>query len=87
MRQEMTAFNFGITQSHFNLIRGEMGFVVHFSYQRYYRCIMAQPLTELTKRDLAFKWTPKAETAFQELKREFTGAPILATSTQVGESS
>ncbi|KFY29935.1 hypothetical protein V493_02205 [Pseudogymnoascus sp. VKM F-4281 (FW-2241)] len=40
---------------------------------------VAQPLTELTKKDLAFNWTDKAEAAFQELKTKFTEAPILAT--------
>jgi hypothetical protein len=40
---------------------------------------VAQPLTELTRKDLVFKWTDKAEAAFQELKTKFTEAPILAT--------
>jgi hypothetical protein len=40
---------------------------------------VAQPLTELTRKDLKFEWTPKAGSAFQELKRRFTEAPILAT--------
>ncbi|KFY82311.1 hypothetical protein V498_08625, partial [Pseudogymnoascus sp. VKM F-4517 (FW-2822)] len=40
---------------------------------------VAQPLTELTRKDLAFEWTAKAEAAFQELKTKFTEAPILAT--------
>ncbi|KFY32643.1 hypothetical protein V493_00008 [Pseudogymnoascus sp. VKM F-4281 (FW-2241)] len=40
---------------------------------------IAQPLTELTRKDLAFNWSDKAEAAFQELKTKFTEAPILAT--------
>ena len=40
---------------------------------------VAQPLTELTRKDLAFEWTSKAEAAFRELKTKFTEAPILAT--------
>ncbi|OBT81090.1 hypothetical protein VE02_10362 [Pseudogymnoascus sp. 03VT05] len=40
---------------------------------------VAQPLTELTRKDLVFEWTDKAEAAFQELKTKFTEAPILAT--------
>ncbi|KFY86131.1 hypothetical protein V498_07592 [Pseudogymnoascus sp. VKM F-4517 (FW-2822)] len=40
---------------------------------------VAQPLTELTRKDLTFEWTAKAEAAFQELKAKFTEAPILAT--------
>ncbi|KFY08231.1 hypothetical protein V491_08457, partial [Pseudogymnoascus sp. VKM F-3775] len=40
---------------------------------------VAQPLTELTRKDLTFEWTNKAEDAFQELKAKFTEAPILVT--------
>jgi len=40
---------------------------------------VARPLTELTKGDKKeWKWNPQAEEAFQELKRRFTMAPILA---------
>jgi transposase InsO family protein len=38
---------------------------------------MVRPLTELTKKDLKFEWTPKCEAAFQEIKKRFTEAPIL----------
>jgi hypothetical protein len=40
---------------------------------------IAQPLTELTRKDLTFKWTNEADVAFRDLKRKFTEAPILAT--------
>ena len=45
--------------------------------------IIVQPLTELTKKDrttgntVAFVWTDKCETAFQEIKEKLTTAPIL----------
>ena len=40
---------------------------------------IARPLTELTKKTgKEWSWNPEAETAFQELKKRFTTAPILA---------
>jgi len=40
---------------------------------------VARPLTELTKGSKKeWEWNPKAEEAFQELKRRFTTVPILA---------
>jgi hypothetical protein len=39
---------------------------------------VARPLSELTKKSKEWIWTPEAETAFQDLKRRFTEAPILA---------
>jgi len=40
---------------------------------------VARPITELTKATTKnWKWTPKAESAFTELKNRFTSAPILA---------
>jgi len=40
---------------------------------------VARPLTELTKGGKKeWEWNPQAEEAFQELKRRFTTAPILA---------
>jgi len=41
---------------------------------------IARPLTKLTKKEAGheWKWNPEAERAFQELKKRFTTAPILA---------
>ena len=38
---------------------------------------VACPLTNLTKKHTKFKWTPECETAFQELKKRLTNAPVL----------
>jgi transposase InsO family protein len=39
---------------------------------------ITSPLHKLVRKDTAFKWTDQAEKAFQQLKRMFTTAPILA---------
>jgi len=46
--------------------------------QDYFRVV--RPLTELTKKELrrGWVWNREADTAFQELKRRFTMAPVLA---------
>src|SRR3954462_9234197 len=38
---------------------------------------VAQPLTELLKKDTKFQWTPKCEESFQELKRRLTSSAVL----------
>ena len=35
-------------------------------------------MTELTKKNNKFIWTPRCESSFQELKRRLTSAPVLA---------
>jgi hypothetical protein len=39
---------------------------------------IAAPLTDLTKKDVTFEWTKKAEEAFQQIKDEILREPILA---------
>jgi RNase H-like domain found in reverse transcriptase/Reverse transcriptase (RNA-dependent DNA polymerase)/Integrase zinc binding domain/Chromo (CHRromatin Organisation MOdifier) domain len=38
---------------------------------------IAAPLTNLTRKEVKFKWSPEAEEAFSSLKRAFCSAPIL----------
>jgi hypothetical protein len=38
---------------------------------------IAQPMTQLLKKDKKFEWTPKCEESFQELKKRLVTAPIL----------
>lgn len=40
-------------------------------------CIKASPLTTLLKKD-AFQWNPKAQAAFESLKKSMTTTPVLA---------
>src|SRR5207248_7147787 len=35
------------------------------------------PLTDLTRKDTAFKWTDEANSAFERLKEMFISAPVL----------
>src|SRR5450755_4388160 len=39
---------------------------------------IATPLTNFTKKDKVFSWTENEQFAFEELKRRFSEAPILA---------
>ena len=38
---------------------------------------LAAPLTQLTKKDVAFEWSPKCQVAFDALKRAFTSDVVL----------
>ena len=38
---------------------------------------VAAPLTDLTHKDVAYTWSPKAEQAFQEIKNCMTATPVL----------
>jgi hypothetical protein len=40
---------------------------------------IAAPLIELIKKDKDFEWTHLAQSTFNQLKRDFTRAPILLT--------
>jgi len=46
-------------------------FIAHFSK-------VVKPLVELTKKGMKFQWSSACEQAFQELKKRFVTAPILA---------
>ena len=48
-------------------------------YQRFIEGFskLAGPLTSLTKKNAGFHWLEKQESAFQEIKRRLTQAPIL----------
>ena len=47
-------------------------FIPHFSR-------VAGPLHALTKKDVTFVWTPECQSAFEELKKLLTTAPLLST--------
>ena len=40
---------------------------------------IASPLTELTRKDQKFEWSPEAQKAFNELKKRFTSQSILVS--------
>jgi RNase H-like domain found in reverse transcriptase/Reverse transcriptase (RNA-dependent DNA polymerase)/Integrase zinc binding domain/Chromo (CHRromatin Organisation MOdifier) domain/Retroviral aspartyl protease len=48
-------------------------------YRRFIKNYSAvvSPLTNLTKKNIKFVWTPTCETAFSQLKKAFTSAPVL----------
>jgi hypothetical protein len=39
---------------------------------------LAKPLTELTKKDVKFKWTPRCQAAFDKLKEVLCSDQVLA---------
>ena len=49
--------------------------------------IVAAPLFELTRKGRKFEWTDEQQTAFDELKRRLTSAPILSAPTRDGTYS
>ena len=57
-------------QSFLGLCNYYRRFVPHFS-------TIAAPLTELTKKNVPFIWEQKETTAFEQLKRALTNAPVL----------
>ncbi|XP_028069369.1 uncharacterized protein LOC114271903 [Camellia sinensis] len=59
-------------------VRSFMGLAGH--YRRFVQDFskIAVPLTQLTKKGVAFEWSEQRESAFQELKMKLTTAPVLA---------
>ena len=59
-------------------VRSFLGLVGYYrKYIKDYSKI-ASPLTDLTKKEVAFQWTDECESAFQTLKQKLLEAPILA---------
>ena len=45
---------------------------------------IAKPLSDVTKKDLRYEWTPACEQAFEKLKSRFCKAPILVLFCRIG---
>ena len=63
-----------------NTVQGVQSFLRFCNF--YWRFIkdysqVAQPLNQLTKREVPFVWDNKCQEAFEELKQQLTNAPIL----------
>ena len=59
-------------------VRSFLGLVGYYrKYIKDYSKI-ASPLTDLTKKEVAFQWTDECESAFQTLQQKLLEAPILA---------
>ena len=73
-----------ISQGQIEMDPAKVSVVAEFlGFANFYRRLIrgysqvAAPLTALTSTKSAFIWTPKAETAFLDLKKGFVSAPIL----------
>ncbi|GJE98040.1 polyprotein, partial [Phanerochaete sordida] len=60
-------------------VRGFLGFGNFYRRFIDHYSDIVRPLTELTRKDVPFAWTPACQAAFDELKRRFTTAPVLLT--------
>ena len=59
-------------------VRAFLGFVQFFHRSIPDLARMSVPLIDLTKKDVAWSWSDKAEQAFQQIKDAVTSAPCLA---------
>lgn len=59
-------------------VRSFLGMVSY--YRRFVPCLseMVNPLTNLTKKNAKFKWTPECQFSFEKVKNALVSAPILA---------
>ena len=58
-------------------VRSFLGFANFYRRFIFGFSALAKPLTNLTKRDIAFNWSTACEEAFNALKKAFTEAPVL----------
>ena len=59
-------------------MRAFLGFVQFFRRSIRDLARMSVPLIDLTKKDVVWSWSDKAEQAFQQIKDAVTSAPCLA---------
>ena len=66
------------TPSDLKALRAFLGLLSY--YRRFIPCFsaIAQPLYNLTRKDMAFNWTTECNKAFNDLKSRLTKAPVLA---------
>ena len=59
-------------------VRGFLGLTGYYRefVERYSH--MVRPLTQLLQEDVPWEWSPACQTAFEELKKRLTSAPVLA---------
>lgn len=58
-------------------VRGFLGFANFYRRFIHNFADIVRPLTDLTRKDCRFHWSPEAESAFQKLKKMFVSAPAL----------
>jgi hypothetical protein len=58
-------------------VRSFLGFCNFYQYFISHYSDIAQPLLDLTKKNVAFFWNPSCETAFQKIKQCFLSELVL----------
>jgi hypothetical protein len=59
-------------------VRSFLGFASYYRRFIYHFSELAAPLTALTQKRVPFEWTDACDSAFQQLKKKLTEAPVLA---------